>query len=53
MIYTVTQHYSGCIVRKIEADTKEQAEDILLDVNDITLGEMGDCNWDNPIAEEI
>ena len=51
--YRVIQAYSGAIDREIEADSEEEALEKMVVVEDITLEEMMDSNWDHPEIQEI
>lgn len=50
--YQVYQHYGGSIIREIEANSPEEAEEKMLQVDNITLEEMMDCVWDNAECQE-
>ena len=52
--YLVYQSFSGAIDRVIEANSPEEAEEKMLNIDDITLDEMMDCNWeDAEVQREI
>lgn len=51
--YQVYQHYEGSIVRTVEANSPDEAELKMANIDDITLDEMLNCNWDSPEVEEV
>ena len=51
MKYRVTQSFSGCIDRVIEAESEEEAEAAMLSIDDVTFDELMDSNWDDPEAQ--
>lgn len=51
-IYLVYQHFEGTIEREIKANSPKEAEEKMLLINDITLEEMMDADWDNAECQE-
>uniref|UniRef100_A0A6M3LQX8 Uncharacterized protein n=1 Tax=viral metagenome TaxID=1070528 RepID=A0A6M3LQX8_9ZZZZ len=49
MKFVVRQHYSGYIERTVEAETKDDAENQMLNI-ECNFDELMDANWDDPVV---